>query len=147
MPTPGQQSKATDSFEGGLANLYTDIANLALAPDSAPHQQFIQTMMQGVLKYRQLVQQQKAAAAAHTQQMVAGQAAGLGGSGAGGPPGGGPPGMGGPPGQPPGGGGGPDQGAPPPQQIAHGGGPGMSGYGGVASPDDLQRILAGAGGQ
>jgi hypothetical protein len=43
---------------------------------------------------------------------------------------------------------GPDQGAGPgPQQIAPGGGAGMSGYGGVANPDDLQRILAGAGGQ
>lgn len=151
----GQQGgKSPNSFEDGLSSLYTDAARLALAPDAAPHMQFIQLVQKGILQYRQLVQQQKAAAAAHTQSLVAGQAAGLGGGpGAGGPPdGGGGPGMGGPPGGGPPGAGGPPGGgppgaAPPPNQIAPGGGPGMSGYGGIVNPEDLQRVLSGAGGQ
>lgn len=143
----GKSQAAPQSFEDGLTSLYTDVARLALAPDAQPHAQFIQLMQQGILKYRQLVQQQKAAAAAHTQSLVAGQAAGMGG----GPPGGG--GGGGMPGGP--GGGGPDMSGgggggmppgPPANQIAPGGGSGMSGYGGVVNPDDLQRVLAGAGG-
>lgn len=149
-PGGGRSSQAPASFEDGLTKLYTDVSQLALAPDSGQHMQFIQMVSHGILQYRQLVQQQKAAAAAHTQSLVAGQAAGLGGGGSpggGGPPGGGPPGgMGGPPG-----GGGPGPGgagpAPPPNQIAPGGGSGMSGYGGVVNPEDLQRVLAGAGGQ
>ena len=156
--SPGK-SGSSQSFEDGLSSLYTDAARLALAPDAAQHMQFIQLVQKGILQYRQLVQQQKAAAAAHTQSLVAGQAAGMGGDpSAGGPPmggggpdmGGGPPGgPGGPPGAPggaPGGGGPPGQ-APPPNQIAPGGGSGMSGYGGVVSPEDLQRVLSGAGGQ
>lgn len=147
---------APNSFEDGLSSLYTDASRLALAPDAAPHMQFIQLMQKGILQYRQVVQQSKAAAAAHTQSLVAGQASGMGGMGQpGGAPGGG---MGGPPpGSPPdaSGGGPPDMGGagpggpgagPPPNQIAPGGGSGMSGYGGVVNPDDLQRVLAGAGG-
>ena len=133
-------ASAPGSFEDGLTQLYTDTARLALAPDAGMHMQFIQVMQKGILAYRQQVQQQKAAAAAHTQSLVAGQATGAGG---GPPPGGG---MGSaPPGGDMGGGGmGPP---PPPNQIAPGGGAGMSGYGGVVSPDDLQRVLSGAGGQ
>jgi len=152
MASAGQVSGGSSqpkSFEDGLSDLYTNVARLALAPDAQPHMQFIQLMQNGILQYRQLVQQQKAHAATQMQQQLAGQAAGMGGGGMGGGAGGGMA-MGG---QPQGPGGGPPQmggaggGPPPGNAIAPGGGAGMSGYGGVADPDDLQRVLAGAGGQ
>jgi|SRR5215470_5467735 len=143
MPGASTNNRPPNTFEEGLTELYSDAARLALAPDATPHMQFIQLMQEGILKYRSLIMQQKSQAATQMQQQLAGQTAGMGG----GPPqdtsgmmGGGPPGM------PPGAGG---PGGPPgqPQQIAPGGGAGNSGYGGVVSPDDLQRVLAGAGGQ
>jgi hypothetical protein len=155
QPSGGSSKSSPNTFEDGLSDLYTTTARLALAPDASPHMQFIQLMQRGILQYRQLVQQQKAQAATQMQQQLAGQAAGMPGGAPGGPggaPGGGPPGAGGGgdpsmggAGDPTGGMGGAPGGAP--NQIAPGGGPGMSGYGGVASPDDLQRILSGAGGQ
>lgn len=152
-PGPGQ-GKTPTTFDEGLQELYVDASRIVLAPDAPPQaQQFVTILQQGIMKFRQSMQQMKAQqAAGMAQQAAQGGAMGgpggapggqMGAGGMGGPQPGGPPGMGGG-GQPPGGGG-PPGGAP--NQIAPGGGAGMSGYGGVANPDDLQRILAGAGGQ
>ena len=128
--------KAPQSFSDGLDSLYMDVQALALAPDAAQHAQFIQAIGQGILKYRQQMQQMVAQQAAQQQQQLAAQAAGQQQQMPGQPAGAGMPGQpGGQPGQ---------QG----QQIAPGGGAGMSGYGGVAqNPDELNRVLAGTGGQ
>lgn len=138
----GSGGKAPQSFGDGLDNLFMDVQALALAPDAAAHAQFIQAMGQGILKYRQVMQQQEAQQAAQQQQQLAQQQSGQQMQGVGLGQQGGQPG-GGQPGQPAGAG---MQGQPGANQIAPGGGAGMSGYGGV-NADDLQRVLAGTGGQ
>lgn len=135
------------SVDEVLIQMHADAASIGLAPDAtAEDMQFSKIMQQGILQFRQAKAHNKA-----QQATQMGQQAAMGGAG-GGPPGMAGAGMGGPPGAGPGGAGaGGGGGAPPaaaPQQIAPGGGPGMSGYGGVVqNPDELQRILAGTGGQ
>ena len=128
MAPPGQKRGAGEqSVLDGLKTVYSDLANLQFAPDSAAHQQFLGAMQQAVVKYVQQQQQQKAAMAAQMQQMQTQQAINpqMGGPA---PGGGGPPGPQSPPGAP---------GGPPSQ-----GSPGIA----MPNPDELRRVLAGSQG-
>ena len=141
MPPRGQGGGggggADQGVVGGLKSVYSQIADLTLAPDAGQHQQFLQALMNGVRQYL----------TAQTQQAMG--AGGPGGQGGQGGPGGPPPGMGGPagPGTPPpqvGPGqslGAPGLGGAPPPGM---GGP-MQGPPGAANinPDELRRVLSG----
>jgi hypothetical protein len=130
---------AAQGVVDALTNTYTDIAKMKLLPDSQQHVQFLDGLMNGVLKYIQM----QANSTVGPPGGIAGGAGGMGGMGGGM---GAAPGMGGggaPPTPPPG------MGAPPPAMAnAPGGGGGMTGLMGGANPDDLRRLLAmqGAGG-
>lgn len=139
------------SFDDGLNQIYIDIQKLALAPDVPPQApSFIQALGSSILKARQMFQAAKAQQQAGMAQQQAQQAA-MGGGGAQGQPGMPPGGMGqaGGMGAPGGMGQGPQMPGAPNQVGPGGGGAGaMSGYGGVVKdPEQLQRLLAGAGGQ
>lgn len=121
----GEQRGVSD----GLRKIYVDIAALQLLPDAPNHEPFLRGLMQAVQQYLQMQ-------ASATAQLGApgGGMGGMGGVGGG---------MGAPMGGNPGG-----AGAPPAMMNAPGGGAGMTGLMGAASqnPDELRRMLAGAGG-
>lgn len=121
------------TFIDGLKGVYSDVANLALLPDSQSNPQYmqvVQQLQQAILKVIQGIAQQKAQQAAQMQQQQAAQAAQMQG---GGMMGGQRPGQGQPPA-------GPMKGQPggPPSQ----GSPGAQ----MPNPDELRRVLAAQGG-
>ena len=145
---------AAQGVVDALTNTYTDVAKMKLLPDANQHAAFLDGLQNGILKYIQMQ------ANGTTGAPPGGVAGGIGGAGGGlgaapAAPGMGAPGMG-PGGAAPTpqmpnalggmGGGMPTPGGPGPMQIAPGGGAGMSGLMGNASPDDLRRLLASAGG-
>lgn len=121
-------SQNNDSVSEGLKKVFTQISQLKLLPDAGQHIQFILLLEQAIMKY---LQQQASQAAGVGQAQGQGQPdMGAGGAASAG----GPPGMPAPPG---------------PAGFAPGGGAGggMPGVTQMPNPDELRRVLAGAGGQ
>jgi len=134
MAQRGGRSAQPESVLDGLKSVYTDLAQLQLAPDAGQHAPFLQAMMQGIQRYLQEMEQAKAQNAAQMAQRVSQMASrGQGPQMMGGRPGGGAtPGVGA---LPPGGG---MPGSPPPGAPAQGS-PGQA----LPNIDELSRLLQG----